>query len=241
MTTAASSPAAPSADLQTLQTHLRRALIAAGNPERALAQQAYLKSEMPHYGVTSSELRAVLRPFVVGFRPKSRAEWEETVRGLWDGATHREERYAALAFAQHPAAKKWQDPDALDLYQHLITTGAWWDLVDTVAGDLVGGVLASHRRKTTPIVRAWATDKDLWLRRSAVISQLKHGADTDLDLLSYAIDANLDDTSFWLRKAIGWALRQYARTDPEWVRSEVDLLGSGLSGLSRREALKHLA
>ena len=240
MTTAASSPDAPSADLQSLQTHLRRALAAAGDPERALAQQAYLKSEMPHYGIASPELRVLLRPFMVAFRPKSRAEWEETIRGLWDGATHREERYAALAFAQHPASKKWHDPDALDLYRHLITTGAWWDLVDTVAADLVGAVLASHRRKTTPIIREWVTDDDLWLRRSAVISQLKHGADTDLDLLTYAVESNVDDTSFWLRKAIGWALRQYARTDPEWVRSEVDLLGPRLSGLSRREALKHL-
>jgi 3-methyladenine DNA glycosylase AlkD len=89
-------------------------------------------------------------------------------------------------------------------------------------------------------MREWAVGDDLWLRRAAVLSQLKHGADTDLDLLTWAVEENVDDTSFWLRKAIGWALRQYARTDPEWVRGEVDLLGPRLSGLSRREALKHL-
>jgi len=89
-------------------------------------------------------------------------------------------------------------------------------------------------------MRSWAVDEDLWLRRSSVICQLKHGAETDLGLLSYAIEANVDDTSFWLRKAIGWALRQYARTDAEWVRTEVARLGDRLSGLSRREALKHL-
>ena len=199
-----------------------------------------MKSEMPYYGVSSPELTVLLRPLLAEFKPASRAEWEQTVRALWDGATHREERYAAIAFAQHRAAKKWQDPDALDLYQHLISTGAWWDLVDTVAGDLVGGVLLSHTRKTTPTMREWAVSDDLWLRRAAVLCQLKHGTDTDLDLLLYVIEANLDDTSFWLRKAIGWALRQYARTDPEWVRAEVERLGSRLSGLSRREALKHL-
>ncbi len=89
-------------------------------------------------------------------------------------------------------------------------------------------------------MRAWATDDDLWLRRTAVLSQLRHKADTDTDLLRYAIEANVDDTSFWLRKAIGWSLREYAKTDPAWVRAEVDRLGPRLSGLSRREALKHL-
>ena len=197
----------------TLGSRLRAALATAGDPERALAQQAYMKSEMPYYGVSSPELTVLLRPLLAEFKPASRAEWEQTVRALWDGATHREERYAAIAFAQHRAAKKWQDPDALDLYQHLISTGAWWDLVDTVAGDLVGGVLLSHTRKTTPTMREWAVSDDLWLRRAAILSQLKHGTDTDLDLLLYAIEANLDDTSFWLRKAIGWALRNSPKVE----------------------------
>jgi 3-methyladenine DNA glycosylase AlkD len=223
-----------------LRARLRAAMSAAGDPVRAKAQQAYLKSDMPHYGIPSPDLKVLLKPFLAEFKPANRAEWEQTVRTLWDGATHREELYAAIGFAQHKAAKQWQDADTLGLYEHMIVTGAWWDLVDTVAGDLVGGVLSSYRRKTTPVVREWVTSDDLWLRRSAVICQLHHGADTDLDLLTYAIEENLEDTSFWLRKAIGWALRQYARTDPEWVRSEVDLMGSRLSGLSRREALKHL-
>jgi len=103
--------------LDELRERLRAALIAAGDPERARAQQAYMKSEMPYYGVSSPELKALLRPLLAEFKPASRGVWEETVRTLWDGATHREERYAAIAFAQHRAAKKWQDPDALDLYR----------------------------------------------------------------------------------------------------------------------------
>lgn len=223
-----------------LQSRLRAAMVAAGDPERALAQQAYLKSDMPHHGIGSPDLKVLLKPFHAEFRPASRQGWEQTVLTLWDGATHREERYAAISYAQHRAAKQWQDPESIDLYRHLITTGAWWDLVDTVAGDLVGGVLKAHRAAVTPVMRSWAVDEDLWMRRSSVICQLKHGAETDLGLLSYAIEANVDDTSFWLRKAIGWALRQYVRTDAEWVRAEVARLGDRLSGLSRREALKHL-
>jgi 3-methyladenine DNA glycosylase AlkD len=119
-------------------------------------------------------------------------------------------------------------------------TGAWWDVVDDLAASLVGGVLAGHPDEATPLMRAWAEDPHLWLRRTSVLCQLLRKADTDLDLLTFAIEQNLDDTSFWLRKAIGWSLRQYARTDPAWVRAYVDSLGDRPSGLSRREATKHL-
>ncbi len=122
-----------------------------------------------------------------------------------------------------------------------MVTGAWWDHVDEVAAHLVGGVLAGHRPEVTPVMRAWARDDDLWVRRTAVLSQLRHQADTDTALLHDVVEANLDDRSFWLRKAIGWALREYSWTNPVWVRAEVDLLGERLSGLSRREATRRLA
>jgi 3-methyladenine DNA glycosylase AlkD len=219
---------------------LRVELAAAGEPRRAADQQRYMKSAMPYYGITASDLRVLLRPHLKAFAPADRDEWETTVRTWWDEATHREERYAALALARHRVARPWQDVVSLDLDRHLVVTGAWWDLVDVIAGHLVGGVLAGHRPDATPVIRAWAVDDDLWLRRTAVLCQLGHGTDTDLDLLTFAIERNLDDPSFWLRKAIGWALRQHARTDPEWVRAYVDGLGDRLSGLSRREATKHL-
>jgi 3-methyladenine DNA glycosylase AlkD len=219
---------------------LRVALSAAADPEVAVQQQAYMKSQMPYFGLSSPRLKAELRPLLGDWQPVDRAQWATTVRTLWDEATHREEWYAAIAVARHRRARRWLDVESLDLWRHLITTGAWWDVVDEVATHLVGDVLAAHRAEATPIVRAWATDEDLWLRRTAVICQLHHQADTDLDLLRLAVEANVDDTSFWLRKAIGWALRQHARTDPDWVLAEVARLGDRLSGLSRREALKHL-
>jgi len=199
-----------------------------------------MKSAMPYFGLPSPRLKAELRPLLRVWRPASREQWEATVRTLWDEATHREEWYAAIALARHRRAGDWLDAASLGLWRHLVVTGAWWDVVDEVASHLVGDVLAAHRAAATPTVHAWATEDDLWLRRTAVISQINHKADTDLDLLRHAIEANVADASFWLRKAIGWALRQHARTDPDWVRAEVDRLGDRLSGLSRREALKHL-
>ena len=222
------------------------ALAGAGDPERALGQQAYMKSSIPYRGITSPELRHLLRPLLADpdLAPTTRAEWEADVRGLWDHPAYREERYAALALTGHRAAHGWQDPQALDLYRHLVETGAWWDLVDPVAADRVGPILLRHREAVTPVIRRWAVDDDLWVRRTAVLAQLKHHEETDLDLLAEVLDANLEDslhgTDFFVRKAVGWALRQHARTDPEWVRAYVRSRGERLSGLSRREALKHL-
>lgn len=221
---------------------VRSELARAGDPGRAAAQQAYMKSAMPYRGITAPELKALLRPLLAdpALQLPDRREWEAAVRELWDGATHREERYAATALTGHRAYRRWQDPDTLELYRHLVTTGAWWDHVDEIASQRVGPILLSHREEVTPVVLDWSQDDDLWLRRTAVISQLTFREKTDLGLLRAVIEANLDDTSFWLRKAIGWALRQHARTDPDWVRAVVDEYGERLSGLSRREALKHL-
>jgi len=225
---------------------VRTALADAGDPERAIAQQAYMKSAMPYRGITSPELRRTLRPVLADARlfPTTRDGWESAVRRLWDDASYREERYAAIALTRHRVARPWQDVEVLGLYRHLVVTGAWWDLVDPVAGERVGRVLRSHREGATPVVGSWATADDLWLRRAAVIAQRGHKEATDTRLLEEVLDANLEDspfgTEFFVRKAVGWALRQYARTDPGWVQEYVASREDRMSGLSRREALKHL-
>jgi 3-methyladenine DNA glycosylase AlkD len=185
-------------------------------------------------------VRRLAREAVTLHPPADRATWEATIRELWDDADYREERYAALTLARLPRARTWRDPASLALCEHLVVTGAWWDLVDESAQHLVGDVLLRHRAEATPRIRAWASADDVWLCRTAIICQLQHGAATDLELLTHAVEVNLDDPSFWIRKAIGWALRQHARTDPDWVRAEVGRLGERLSPLSRREATKHL-
>jgi len=223
-----------------------RALASHADPARAVQQQAYMKSAMPYWGLTNPVLRKAIRPLFddPAHRLASREDWEATVRTLWDGATHREERYAAIALTGHRHYRVWQQPDALPLYAHLVATGAWWDYVDEVASNRIGPILLRHKAAVEPIIRAWAVDDDLWLRRTSIISQLTFKGDTDLALLADVIDANVEGTAygsvFWIRKAIGWALRQHARVDPEWVRDYVAAQGNRLSGLSRREALKHL-
>jgi 3-methyladenine DNA glycosylase AlkD len=159
------------------------------------------------------------------------------VRTLWREATHREHRYAASVLANTAAARRFRDLSALALYEEMIRTGAWWDHVDDAA-HRVGDLLLDHRPEMSPIVLRWAEDPDRWIRRSAIICQLGHRARTDTALLASTISANETDPDFFVRKAIGWALREYAKTDPLWVRRFI--AGRDLSPLSRREALRRL-
>jgi 3-methyladenine DNA glycosylase AlkD len=207
--------------------------------------QAYMKSALPFRGVTSVPLRALTREVIAAHPLPDRAAWRTAVLELWDDAAYREERYAALAVAGHRLYRAHRDPESLGLYRHLVVTGAWWDLVDTIASHHVGEILDRHPGEVTPVLERWAVDEDLWLRRTAVLSQLGRKDGTDVALLRFALEQNLEDSphgrEFFIRKALGWALRQYARTDPDWVRSFVSEHADRLSGLTRREALKHLA
>jgi 3-methyladenine DNA glycosylase AlkD len=225
---------------------VRAALAAEADPARAVAAQRYMRSAMPFRGVPMPRLRRLVGGLVVApeHRIADRPTYEATVLELWDAAAYREERYAATLLAGHPAYRVWQDPAALGLYRHLVTTGAWWDHVDDLASHHVGRVLAAHRAEVTPVMRGWAVEGDLWLRRAAVLCQLQHKADTDVRLLEEVLDANLLGSrfgdEFFVLKAVGWALRQHARVDPAWVRGYVASRDDRVSGLSRREALKHL-
>ena len=173
-----------------LVTDLRRRIAEAADPDRAPAMQAYMKSTLPFRGVGSPVLHRICREAVGQHPPLDRVAWEDAVRELWDDARYREERYAALAVAGDRRYRGHRDPASLDLDRHLVVSGAWWDLVDAVATRHVGDVLERHRVDATPVVRAWAGEDDLWLRRTAVLAQLKHREATDTTLLREVLDRN---------------------------------------------------
>ncbi len=227
-----------------LVDEVRRELAARADPTRAPQMQQYMKSAMPYYGVRRPDVRRLTRELYTAHPLTDRASWEATASALFDEATHREERYAALMLLAHRRYVEFLTGPAMPLLEHIIVTGAWWDIVDDVA-HRVGAVLLADRAAAEPVIRGWMTSKDRWLRRAAIICQLGHRERTDVVLLADAITAASGEGEFFLRKGIGWALREYARTDPEWVRRFVADHGDGskasLSALSRREALKHLA
>ena len=228
--------AQPRADLVAA---VRATLLEAADPDRAAPMQAYMKSTMPYYGVRMPDVRRRVRLVLNDLKIGDREVWEATIRQLYDGATHREERYAALTLASHRYYRDFATaPRSLTLYEHLIRTGAWWDLVDETS-HRVGDVLRGHRDDVSAVIREWSTAGDLWVRRSAIICQVGHKTDTDLALLSDAIEPNIPDRDFFIRKAIGWALREVAYVEPEWVHSFIDKHPS-LAPLSVREAVKHI-
>ena len=226
---------------KALHATLLRQMQTLRNPERAAQQQAYMKSSMPFWGIAMPQLRQLCKAVFRNYPLDNKAQWHKTILHIWDQANHREEKHAAielLAVAKY--RKAWLEPDSLTLLQHMIQSGAWWDYVDPLAINNVGFLLQHWQDKMTPRMEAWAQHEDLWIRRSAILSQLKFKGHTDESLLCLAIDHSIDDKDFFARKAIGWALREYAKTNPGFVVSFVNDRTGALSGLSKREAYKGL-
>jgi len=202
--------------------------------------QAYMKSTMPYYGVTSPQVDAVCKKVFAANPFPSCVEWQAAILELWRRARFREERYVAIRLVSLKRHRECWSPELMPMLEEMIVSGAWWDYVDALA-HVVGELLRSHPKEIRPVMRAWSMDADLWKRRVSILCQLTFKRDTDLELLYANIEPNLADRDFFIRKAIGWALRQYAWTDPKEVARYVREHEAELSGLSRREALKNIS
>ncbi len=213
------------------------ALAKVANPGKVQGMQAYMKTDMPFYGVQKEGRTAILRHLVRDFDPADRSEYEDLVLGLW-ALPHREEKYLALAFARH--FKTFIVTGSLPLYRRLIVEGAWWDFVDEIATKLVRQLVLEKPAETWPVVDEWVHDEDMWLRRTAILCQIGARERTDVDRLFRFCAQRAFEKEFFIRKAIGWALREYAKTDPEAVAGFVIEHRDQLSGLSFREASKHM-
>jgi 3-methyladenine DNA glycosylase AlkD len=128
----------------------------------------------------------------------------------------------------------------MKMYEEMIVTGAWWDFVDDLATHKVAPLVADYPTAMKKKMLQWSRSSNLWKRRTSILCQLHAKEDTDLDFLYACIEPSIDSPEFFLRKAIGWALRQLAWTDPKEVRRYVRQKESRLSPLSRREALKNV-
>ncbi|NYE20436.1 DNA alkylation repair protein [Microbacterium immunditiarum] len=216
-----------------LADRIRAGLHAIADPARAVGQQAYMKSAMPFHGVPVPEARRIAR--AVAKSETDRDVLLEAALELWNDAAHREERYAAMTLLGLRPLRA--DPRLMPVVEHMVRTGRWWDITDELAHRLADAHDA-RPAVTAALVRRWSIDEDVWVRRIAILSQLGRRDRVDRDLLADVIEPNIPEREFFIRKAIGWALREYARVDPEWVRRFV--AEHELSPLSVREALKHL-
>lgn len=202
--------------------------------------QAYMKSTMPYHGVPAPLLRQVCKTVFADVQFATTLQWQRQVLSLWRDARFREERYAAIHLTGHTCGTDFQTPAAMKMYEEMIVTGAWWDYVDEIASHRVGPILRHHPVTMRRRMLSWSRSKDLWKRRTAILCQLGFKAETDLRLLYACIEPSLGSREFFLQKAIGWALRQYAWTDGGEIRRYVRANRARLSALSCREALKNL-
>jgi 3-methyladenine DNA glycosylase AlkD len=217
------------------------ALTAAADPAKAVPMQAYMKSAMPFYGVPTPSLRQLCRDVFAAHPLDSFEIWQATVLALWREARHREDRYAAIELTGARRYRTYQTPATLPMYEEMVVTGAWWDLVDAIAPHRIGAyLLRDYREPITAVMIEWSRSANLWKCRAAIICQLGFKERTDLELLYACIEPNLDHRDFFIRKAIGWALRSYAWTDSDEIGRYVREHESRLSSLSRREALKNI-
>lgn len=199
-----------------------------------------MKSAMPFWGVPLPEVRRLVRSRL---RDLSAAEALALAADLFDGAERREERYAGLAALAVPTLRG--RPTVVPLIERFVLEGRWWDITDELS-HRVAELHDAEPERARATVLAWSVDHrdepvegaGMWLRRLAIISQLGRRDRVDLALLAAVIEPNIADPDFFIRKAIGWSLREVARVRPDWVVAFVNT--HALSPLSRREALKHL-
>lgn len=205
------------------------------NAGQAAAMKAYMREQFEFLGIRTPERNALMRAFMKEHGVPSGAELEATVRRLW-ALPEREFPYAAMTLLEK--RKKELGPAQIELLEFLVTTQAWWDTVDLLASHLAGALFSKHPELVPAYTEKWIAADSLWLRRSALLFQLGYKGRTDAELLFALIRRTAHESDFFMRKAIGWALREYGKTDPAAVRAFVR--DTELSPLSVREALKYI-
>jgi len=212
------------------------ALFAANaNPIKAVPMQRYMRDQFPYLGIKTPERRVLFKKFIAenGLPPID--ELEDVVLALWS-LPEREYHYLAIGLLDK--MQKKLTPHSAQLMEQLITTKSWWDTVDSIAGRIVAKHFQSYPEIQSQFLPKWRQSDDFWLRRTAIIFQLNYKTDTDAALLFDIICENLGSKEFFINKAIGWALRQYSKTDGTAVLNFVNQ--TDLAPLSHREALKWL-
>ncbi|MEU1334799.1 DNA alkylation repair protein [Streptomyces sp. NPDC005865] len=225
-----------SALADTVLERLVNGYVEAADPERAAQMRAYMKDVAPFLGLTSPVRRALSRTVLAGTPLPDENDCTAIALRCWE-LPEREYAYFAVDYLRRHV--KRCTSGFLPVARHLVTTHPWWDTVDALAAHVVGGLVVAD-----PALRrdmdTWIEDENLWVARTALLHQLRHKSATDTErLFAYCVRQS-GHPDFFIRKAIGWCLREYAKTDPAAVRAFVERERGRLSPLSVREALKNL-
>ena len=214
---------------------LAEVLEANANPEQAKAMAAYMKDLFPFLGLKKPERTALCKPWLERGNRPAREDLPEVCFQLFQ-RPEREWAYVAIELLR--LERKTLEYNDLEWLMELVRTRSWWDTVDILASDMVGRTLLRHPERWEEFLVPLMESENGWENRTAMIAQLRWKKETHTELLEQALVAHLESKWFFHRKAVGWALREYRKTDPHWVADFVDRHGEHMSGLSRREALR---
>ena len=224
----------------SIAARLEQRLYALGSRERAEGAKAYLKSELEFAGVDTPTLRREVRELLRARRELTKRELLALVRALWARPVFELRAFAVELLAAREDALT---PAELPLLERLLRDSGTWALVDAIAPRIVGPLFERHRERVGPVLDRWAEDEDFWLRRAALLAllvPLRRGGGDWRRFVRYADDM-LGEREYFLRKAIGWVLREVAKTHPERVVEFLSPRLARVSGLTFREATKHLS
>lgn len=205
------------------------------NSHEAMPMAAYMKNKFEYFGIKKTPRSVLQKAFIDFNKSKTFEELEQLVLELFENP-QRELHYVALELLHK--AKVYKHKKSIKLFERLILSHSWWDSVDTIASKLVGPYFEEFPDEREKWISKWIKADNLWLNRTAIIFQLNYKNNLDIDWLTKAILPHTNSKEFFHQKAIGWALRQYAKTNPKWVKDFVK--NTPLKPLSVREATKHL-
>jgi 3-methyladenine DNA glycosylase AlkD len=205
------------------------------NPTQAAPMKKYMRDQFEYLGIKGPQFKLLMKQHIAEHGLPPVAELDPIARELWS-LPYREFQYVAASLIGR--MEKKLPRDFVKTFEHLITRKSWWDTVDTLAGNPVGVHFQRFPNVREKTLAKWRNSDNFWLQRTCILFQLNYKKETDFNLLCEIIRENLGSQEFFINKAIGWALRQYARTNPIAVKKFVK--ATPLEPLSRREAMKHL-
>lgn len=217
-------------------TDIKQAYSQNADPENAVAMAAYMKDNFPFLGLKTT-VRRNLQKEVLTLHKKELQRHSRDIALQLYALPQREYHYCGIEILIKELDKKFT-PEDIALIEYLLITHSWWDSVDTLAKYLLGGYLKQYPEQTDTTVAKFSGSDNIWLNRSALLFQLGYKKDTDANLLYSLCEKHSTSKEFFIRKAIGWSLREYAKTDANAVRKFVK--NTELNPLSTREALKNL-
>lgn len=205
------------------------------NDKIALEQKAYMRNQFEFYGIKAQERREIQKPFLVKEHLPEKSKLHKIVSSLWSKSQRENQLFAQELVQKY--VKQFEKGD-MALLEFMVTNKSWWDTVDFIACNLMGAYFKKYPEEKMMYVDKWLSSNNIWLQRSALLFQLKYKNELDKKILSYCISSLLGSREFFINKAIGWILRQYSRTNPDWVLEFVNK--TALNSLSKREALRLL-